>query len=1681
MKQLYLSMGIVLFLLLSVESKLQAQIETNNENFESQPNAQFVKGMLYFKVDDYSNIELPDYHSDYPEHYPYLQDLINRAGVHSIYRPFNGLSRKLDKVYRIEFRSYRETIELKNAIAGLPFVEGVYEVLQNNHRACPGTDPLSVDEYHHDLMQICDAWSYSKGEGIVIAVIDDAFYIEHEDLKHSVDTNMSEFNGLPGVDDDGNGYVDDMFGWDFAESDNDVNPTRPDSIWTFYNQAHGTAVTSAAVASYNNGVGVSSVAPGARAMYLKTQGAVPDTTGHNPFLPVKGQHLVDEAISYAINNGADIINMSFGNYFPITTTSNTITKLLLEAADSAGILLVAASGNSHNFYMGSELTALSFPANLPEVIAVGATDQNDRKTSFSNFGFNTDITAPGINIPIANYLTTTSYEEAQGTSLSSPIICGVLALVKAANPGMSKEQIRQCLFKSADDIKITDPIYGWQLGHGRANALLAVQCKTNYSASLTMAKHNSIFCQKDTVTFLPFNDYDNHKVTYEWYLGDGTRLKSDTFLEDFKHVYASPGIYTVTAIIRDSSGVIVNKTTRENWIVIDTCGSEYVQNNHAVWNYGFKASLSFESGKPVSQYGKNHDLSQDQSCHYHSSDYSNYGGYDRDVQLNYLSYSHTPSNDYLTHHSTRYFNKEDGQKSVVCLPYPGATNKHIYVMASNDRYDDTYGLKFTIDTKASSPAPSEYLIGTPATHRNANGEQITAPVITAAAKCDSQSYWIVTHNSEDSPDSVEAKSFVVLELVPSNPDSNKIQYNNTFVSDLYMTNGFLKFSPHASYLGVGRENGDPNLTYEETHVFSFNRTTGAITPFKTYKIGYKYFEFSDNERFIYVYSDSTKSIYQIDMMDNNPLTQRVLIADYINDLKGLQLGPDGRIYVEGAEPEYKMLSYIAYPNQKETGSNECGWMINTLDLNLNNSGTDVRGGYGFPNVVVANKMDLDVTYTATCNDVTLSIDPLQLSCGANVTWYFNGQTQSGANLANVTFTYNEAKEYGLVIKNGGFEYHQTIDLTSRLETTSDVIYPGGTVTLSLSAPNVNPLTSSFQWYRNGKPIAGNTATLTTDIPGEYWLEINGACGHFVSDKVTLKMDCAAPMDQSYTGSSYVFQPGTHYLDSVITPGISNAYHVDGTWLIPAGVSVYVNSTNLIFEEGAEIQVDPNGALIITDTKLSGCGRWKGIRVLGDPSTGTGRTGPVITGHGLFQATECIIQDASCAVLSEEGGVVLVGFTEFGKNHMHVAFTEYNYKHLSSIANSTFANIDAFHQLNDVNYHPGLVDTFNEKVAWVYLDRIDSITLGADTLLYNPYPNEPIDETRSYIGLFSEGNAAGMIQSCIFNQNRFPLSRLDYCSHITFSDALHFSENEFGTDSLSPLAPTFYTPNPVPQPIRHACYFEESTSLLFGLNKINGFSRGLEVYIDNTVSGDTIEVWENEFDYNDYGLVIAPNEFPFYPPPPYPIVTNLSTNSLDIKIRCNRFKGNDIGIGGSGMLINQGGIHSPYDNNWDANIDWDAIWGNGSPGFQNYYWVAPANVSGLLTKLPRYIYASLYDQTNNHWATSPALSNNGTCGPSLEPKNLTSEQNLLPKSRTAFEPEVNVYPNPFNHQIVVSGILPTRVKKVEVIDVTGRAMALDVIHEEDRLILRTTNLPDGVYIVKISTDERVYSHQVVRLK
>ena len=381
----------------------------------------------------------------------------------------------LSSIYEI---TYNNEIDLEKAINQL-YETGVVQYAVPHYLPhllyTPDDSNVISKQWGLAKIQAFAGWDISKGDtNTVIGIVDTGVQLDHPDLKDNLKYNYND--PIDGKDNDNDGYVDNFRGWDLGQKDN--NPTANFNY-------HGIHVAGIAAASTDNGKGIAGVG-------FKCK-----------FLPVKIDSLGKliksyEGIKYAADHGCSIINCSWGD----TINPGQYAQDIIDYATfNKNALVVAAAGNDSN-------NKPYYPASLNHVLSVAASNSNDEKASFSNYGINVDVCAPGDNI----YSTweNGTYVFLSGTSMAAPFASGVAAIVKSYFPTYNALQVAEQVKVTAeliDTVKKNTP-YAQQLGAGRINLYRALTIKNLPSVrmitdSLPLSTYQFL-TQNDTLKFNPY-------------------------------------------------------------------------------------------------------------------------------------------------------------------------------------------------------------------------------------------------------------------------------------------------------------------------------------------------------------------------------------------------------------------------------------------------------------------------------------------------------------------------------------------------------------------------------------------------------------------------------------------------------------------------------------------------------------------------------------------------------------------------------------------------------------------------------------------------------------------------------------------------------------------------------------------------------------------------------------------------------------------------------------------------------------------------------------------------------------------------------------------------------------------------------------------------------------------------
>jgi len=442
-----------------------------------------------------------------------------------------------------------------------------------------------------------ESWDIENGdENIVIAIHDTGVDWDHPDLADNIWINSGEdLNGngivdpsdFNDVDDDSNGFIDDIRGWDFVNTTFPVYPGEDGTIrdndpMDF--QGHGTHCAGIASAVTDNNIGVAGVCWDCSIMPIKA--------GYKA-ISGNGMMLEDDCAAglvYAADNGADVISMSWKFVSFPELISDTINY-----SYSQGVVLVAAAGNGNNIYYG-------YPAGFDNVIAVAATDHNDSRASFSDYGSWVDVAAPGVRIYSTLFNDTYSYMS--GTSMSTPTVAGLVGLILSKNPSFSQAEVRTILRSTTD--AVTSKRY---IGTGRINAYLALQRDSTPLANLD--------CELDDA-FIYDEIYINgtangaNFVNYSLYYGAGVYpdewtliyMSSTPVTDDILTVWDPPspefgGKCTIRLIVHDAVGQISEDRAV---LILNRAPSSPVINGQINGKVGVEYTYTFKATDPDGGY-----------------------------------------------------------------------------------------------------------------------------------------------------------------------------------------------------------------------------------------------------------------------------------------------------------------------------------------------------------------------------------------------------------------------------------------------------------------------------------------------------------------------------------------------------------------------------------------------------------------------------------------------------------------------------------------------------------------------------------------------------------------------------------------------------------------------------------------------------------------------------------------------------------------------------------------------------------------------------------------------------------------------------------------------------------------------------------------------------------------------
>lgn len=950
--------------------------------------------------------------------------------------------------YAITLKEQEDMDMSLGKIAGMESVSEVFRVPMVSTFQLPPNDPQTASQWHLNTVQAASGWnSFTPSsllppvDPVVIAVVDDAVDIAHPDLASNLWTN-------PATGD---------HGFDFADMDGDPSPPASASS-TFFN--HGTHVAGISNAATNNAQGIASLAYNVELMALKC--AANSSANPRQF----GILAVVNGINYAVANGADIINLSLGT----TVNFPPMEQAILNARVN-DVMVVAAAGNDNT-------NVAPFPGGYADVITVASTDGADQRSSFSNYGPWVDISAPGSNI--LSTLPGNNYGTLSGTSMATPLVASALALMKSYRPSVPNDFLIDCLLNNTTDISALNPSYIGDLGSGRLNIDLAIQCTDGLIANLTADATSA--CVGQMVTFTATA---NAGATYSWDFGDGTPATVPSTANTVSHTYNGSLVGVVTLTVDNGT----NSATDQLSMVVSPC--DVTDPTQAHWYFGNQLAVDFTSGIPQA----------DQSACINGTIAGTIevAAVMSDANGNLLFYtdgervwnsSHTQIN------TTLLISNYSMSNGVIIAPVPGATDDY-YIFHSDAPLGggSNRGLHFSLVNTTGGIATMTSInnpITPPAGYTAAvTGALQTGEQITIVPNCDG--YWMITtaHTGTD------------MDIVLFSVDASGISFSHAFsygTGTLFNFNwGYLKASPDGKMLAYA----DNHMVNSGIHLMDFDPETGTISNLRQIETTARWgLAFSPDSKVLYAttnwWDNSNPGVWQYDLSQSNPSGVDIINGIIVpQSFGGIQLGPDGKMYLKQYKFGHPFLSTIHFPNQL----NQPGFVYNDVDLNPGNQTCMVtfpsqNMSFGLPNLIDAKPVIFEedqFTYTVSnCNTYSFT-GP---ACSSSYFWNFNDGKYPTSTDQNPTHVFSEPGTYDVTLTTDNFSMIQTIvinDIEAEVIGTEEICEEDLGGTYSYFA-QTNAGNYSYQWTATGGNIVSiPTASLVdvtwTSLPAQLTLVV----------------------------------------------------------------------------------------------------------------------------------------------------------------------------------------------------------------------------------------------------------------------------------------------------------------------------------------------------------------------------------------------------------------------------------------------------------------------------------------------------------------------------------------------------------------------------------------------------------------
>ncbi len=600
--------------------------------FGQKYNSLWVDGRIYFKVSNSVSLDVPNENGRImPKDLPFLGDLVDEYQITNVDMPFlSASSNSIRHTWRMDFGAIDKIESLIKDMEKIGVVEyaepaPLFFISQTvndpyYNRTLNYTpsgleflygSAFSVNSsWHLDLINAEEAWDETDGsDEITVAVLDNAIYIDHEDLTHMIDRENSI---------------------DLGDGDNDPNPPVANYIWS-----HGTHSAGLIGAEKNNNIGVASIGSGVKIMAVKLGTDASD-----------GQSMAAgfEGIIYAADHGADVINMSWGSPQFFQTMQNIVNY-----AYNKGCILLGAAGNNGNgaeSQMNEDIPVnyTGYPAALEHVIAVGSCNSDDKKSDFSCYGTWLDLLSPGGYayqatgmMPITSFsvLSTTyntagtfgdmlsgqlggitggemefptggagscgiegQYDIMQGTSMACPVASGLAGLVLSKNPTLTPEELTAVMKSTCVNVDALNPEFVDSMGAGRIDAYAAVHAAGLLNMDLVADFEASevILAVGDAINFT--DRTIGTPTSWSWEFEGGTPATS-TDQNPQNIAYNEEGIYQVRLTVTD--GTNTDSETKTYFILVGqstTLGESAWEEQNTHFAAQYRASYNIEIVDP---------------------------------------------------------------------------------------------------------------------------------------------------------------------------------------------------------------------------------------------------------------------------------------------------------------------------------------------------------------------------------------------------------------------------------------------------------------------------------------------------------------------------------------------------------------------------------------------------------------------------------------------------------------------------------------------------------------------------------------------------------------------------------------------------------------------------------------------------------------------------------------------------------------------------------------------------------------------------------------------------------------------------------------------------------------------------------------------------------------------------